>query len=162
LIFCYNFSKKKGSHMLYKIASEKVKEEIARQTRNQILIGIPTGNLGGMAYGAVKGSEKGHPVVGALWGPAGIQGAVDKNTGKSHFGDAVLGTIKGVTTVAVPLGAISGGIVGGALHGGKGALLGALGGGLYGGATGVLGGAGAGVIGYGAGRLFGEKKKKSK
>ena len=127
----------KALNLLYKEAKETKKDEQSRESRMAL---SATGMIPGVsnAVGLIYGIEKGHPVVGTIFGPQGVMGAESKNDNRSRLKDTAIG---------------------GALAG---AALGAARGGIGNAGAGALGGALSGTIGYGLGRIFGKKHKDKK
>lgn len=138
--------------MLYKLAASKSK--LDRRARENVDIhtvgGLLGGPVGSGVAGYVRGKEAHHPVVGFLFGPSGVNGAVAKDTGHSTFGTTAQ---RGMRNHAI-LGGIGGTLVGGAVGGLPGAAIG--------GTIGAAGGAASGLVGhsaaYGLGHFFGEKR----
>jgi len=137
---------------LYKIAKERKRErkDFSRQAFiNGLVNPIPIANA---ISSTGAGISTGHPMVGALIGPAAINGAIAKDEGVSYLPETVAGGAIGGTLVGGVAGPFLATAFGDVYP--KSALIG---GAL---AAGALGGAVTSGIHYGLGRLFGNDNKK--
>jgi len=140
-----------------KIAKENSEERRAINNAATHIAGAALPIIGAHIAGYYEGKKFNHPVVGALYGPMGVNGARAKDTGISTFGPTVRqaakwGAISGGTLGALAIGALA------AKERGR-PLAGAIAGTLWGSAAGAISGAGLGALAYGLGYHFGKKQK---
>ncbi len=161
--------------MIYKLAAEKKKREvnvrkIKQDARKRADLAVTSyaldetiGNGGRAAEsmsGHMEGRKIGHPMVGAFWGPVGVNGAVAKNTGVSTLHESTQPMANMLGTVGALGGAVIGGTVGAQTGGLKGLLVGVPAGALGMGGAGYLSGHIVNGARYAGGYVFGERKPK--
>ena len=162
------YFKKKGVKMLYKLAAVKhtidpakeheLAEERARiHTLNRVFLPSAPG-----MDGFLNGKEIGHPAVGIILGPIGVNGARAKDTGISTFGTTVRAAGKYNAIGGGLVGAVLGAAIGRSKEGFKGALKGGLKGSLIGTTIGLVEGPIEASLKYGLGYAFGKKQKHPK
>jgi len=102
-IAVFDIINKKGFHMKKKESvSKQLREKIKRLKKEELAYAALPGALplgAAPVAGMAMGNRSGHKTAGFFLGPSGVLGAEDKNTGKNHAAEAIIGPALGAGIV---------------------------------------------------------------